>query len=57
MAESEEKLLNDYFQRIDVEAEEIPDVKLDAAIRKGMQQGSHKRFSFRKDTLLLRWRS
>ncbi|MEK4294964.1 hypothetical protein BSK65_01270 [Paenibacillus odorifer] len=48
MAESEEKLLNDYFQRIDVEAEEIPDVKLDAAIRKGMQQGSHKRFSFRK---------
>lgn len=42
MAESEEKLLNDYFQRIDVEAEEIPDVKLDAAIRKGMQQGSHK---------------
>lgn len=48
MAESEEKLLNDYFQRIGVEAEEIPDVKLDTAIRKGMQQGNHKRFSFRK---------
>lgn len=48
MAESEEKLLNDYFQRIDVEAEEIPDVKLDAAIRKGMQLGNRKRFSFRK---------
>lgn len=48
MAESEEKLLNDYFQRIDAEVEEIPDVKLDAAIRKGMQQGNRKRFSFRK---------
>ncbi|AIQ35331.1 hypothetical protein R50345_12360 [Paenibacillus sp. FSL R5-0345] len=48
MAESEEKLLNDYFQRIDVEAEDIPEVKLDAAIRKGMQLGNRKRSSFRK---------
>ncbi|WP_340008660.1 DUF4179 domain-containing protein [Paenibacillus sp. FSL K6-0276] len=48
MAESEEKLLNDYFKRIDVEAEEIPEVKLDAAIRKGMQLGNRKRLSFRK---------
>lgn len=48
MAESEEKLLNDYFQRIDVEAEEILEVKLDAAIRQGMQLGNRKGSSFRK---------
>jgi hypothetical protein len=48
MAESEEKLLNEYFHEINVEAEEIPEVKLDAAIRKGMQLGNHKRLSFRK---------
>lgn len=48
MAESEEKLLNDYFQRIDVEAEDTQEVKLDAAIRKGMQLGNRKRSSFRK---------
>lgn len=48
MAEPEEKLLNEFFQKINVEAEEIPDVKLDAAIRKGMQLGNHKRLSFRK---------
>lgn len=48
MAESEEKLLNEYFHKINVEAEEIPEVKLDLAIRKGMQQGNRKRFSFRK---------
>lgn len=48
MAESEEKLLKDYFQKIDAEAEEILDVKLDTAIRKGMQQGNRSRLSFRK---------
>lgn len=48
MAESEEKLLNEYFHKINVEAEEIPEVKLDAAIRKGMQLGNRKGFSFRK---------
>lgn len=48
MAESEEKLLNEYFHKINVEAEEIPEVKLDAAVRMGMQQGNRKRFSFRK---------
>ncbi|CAH1055923.1 hypothetical protein [Paenibacillus pseudetheri] len=48
MAEPEEKLLNEFFQKINVEAEEIPDVKLDAAIRKGMQLGNRKRLSFRK---------
>jgi hypothetical protein len=48
MAESEEKLLNDYFQRINVDAEEIPEVKLDMAIRKGMQLGHRKGLSFRK---------
>ncbi|MNO48291.1 hypothetical protein D3C76_386240 [compost metagenome] len=48
MAESEEKLLNDYFQRIDAEVEEIPEVKLDMAIRKGMQLGHRKGLSFRK---------
>lgn len=55
MAESEEKLLKDYFQKIDAEAEEILDVKLDTAIRKGMQQGNRSRLSFRKSTLLLYW--
>jgi hypothetical protein len=48
MAESEEKLLHDYFQRINIEAEEIPEVKLDMAIRKGMQLGHRKGLSFRK---------
>lgn len=48
MAESEEKLLKDYFQKIDAEAEEILDVKLDTAIRRGMQQGNRTRLSFSK---------
>lgn len=48
MAKSEEKLLNEYFHKINVEAEEIPEVKLDAAIRKGMQLGNRKGLSFRK---------
>lgn len=55
MAESEEKLLKDYFQKIDAEAEEILDVKLDTAIRRGMQQGNRTRLSLVKGTLLLYW--
>lgn len=48
MAETEDKLLHEYFQKLNVEAEGILDVKLDSAIRRGMQQGNRKSLSFRK---------
>lgn len=48
MAKSEEKLLNDYFQSIAAEADDIPDVKLDTAIRKGMLQGNGTGISYKK---------
>lgn len=55
MAESEEKLLKDYFQKIDAEAEELLDVKLDTAIRRGCSKGTVHVCLLVKGTLLLYW--
>lgn len=53
MAEPEERLLEDYFRKMAAEAEEISDVKLDTAIRKGMQGGNRKRISLRRGYTVL----
>lgn len=48
MAEPEDKLLEDYFQKISTEAEGISDIKLNVAIHRGMQQSGRTRIPLRK---------
>ncbi len=48
MAETEEKLLSEYFQGITEVTEHTPDVKLDSAIRSGIRGGRQKRWGFSK---------
>ncbi|MDQ0193122.1 hypothetical protein [Paenibacillus wynnii] len=48
MAEPEENLLKDYFQNMITKADELSDLKLDAAIHGGILRGSRKRFSLNR---------
>src|SRR6476646_27996 len=47
MDTNEDKQLSDYFQKLTAEADEVPEMKLELAIRKGMQRGTSSRRGLR----------
>jgi hypothetical protein len=54
MADYEEKLLRDYYNTLDINAEEVPEARLDAVIRNGIHRGGQQKpFLRRRSTVVV----